>query len=259
MLVVFSFFCLQFILNLIGNILFAHQEPALTNLITPLGNVVSLIIIFILIHDHAVRRPFYGVRRLQRRPRHRLACLQPAVPRLEVSPHRARFPLYRIPTLQRPFRPRRPILHHPDRLHGDVLQRQYHADPLVRSRLPSPSIPSPINISPSPCLINGIITATYWSAFTDAYVRQEFDWVRNTIRRMEKVTYLLMAGVILQTILAGPLIHLWVHKVHVPLDMQMTICALHPDQPDRRPAAYLPQRHRARSGSSSIPPYIRSS
>src|SRR5580658_5216524 len=48
MLVVFSFFCLQFILNLIGNILFAHQEPALSNLITPLGNLVSLIIIFIL-------------------------------------------------------------------------------------------------------------------------------------------------------------------------------------------------------------------
>jgi O-antigen/teichoic acid export membrane protein len=73
-------------------------------------------------------------------------------------------------------------------------------------------------------LINGIITATYWSAFTDAYVRQEFDWVRNTIRRMEKVTYLLMAGVVLQTILAGRLIHLWVHKIQVPLDMQITLC-----------------------------------
>src|SRR5580692_10086173 len=48
MLVVFSFFCLQFILNLIGNILFAHQEPALSNLITPLGNILSLIVIFIL-------------------------------------------------------------------------------------------------------------------------------------------------------------------------------------------------------------------
>src|SRR3984957_10155942 len=48
MLVVFSFFCLQFILNLIGNILFAHQEPALTNLINPLGNVLSLLVIYIL-------------------------------------------------------------------------------------------------------------------------------------------------------------------------------------------------------------------
>src|ERR1700722_8456870 len=48
MLVVFSFFCIQFILNLIGNILFAHQEPALSNLITPLGNLLSLIIIFVL-------------------------------------------------------------------------------------------------------------------------------------------------------------------------------------------------------------------
>ncbi len=48
LLFVFSFFCIRFILALIGNILLAQQEPALNNLIFPLSNIFSLIVIYIL-------------------------------------------------------------------------------------------------------------------------------------------------------------------------------------------------------------------
>jgi Na+-driven multidrug efflux pump len=42
---------------------------------------------------------------------------------------------------------------------------------------------------------------------------------------MEKVTYLLMAMVVIQTFLAGILIGLWLHNaVQVPLSMQITMC-----------------------------------
>jgi len=74
-------------------------------------------------------------------------------------------------------------------------------------------------------MVNGIITATYWSAFTDAYVRQEWTWIRHTIRRMEKVTYLLMGLVVLSTLLATKMIGLWLHNsVQVPLSMQIIMC-----------------------------------
>jgi O-antigen/teichoic acid export membrane protein len=75
-------------------------------------------------------------------------------------------------------------------------------------------------------MINGIITATYWSAFTDAYVRQEFDWIRRTIRRMEYVTYFMMAMVVLSTVLATRFFHLWLgNSVQVPGSMQLIMCA----------------------------------
>ena len=47
-LIVFTFFLLRFIFQLIGIILMADQRPALTNAFGPIGNIVSLILIYIL-------------------------------------------------------------------------------------------------------------------------------------------------------------------------------------------------------------------
>jgi len=222
MLVVFSFFCLQFILNLIGNILFAHQEPALSNLITPLGNVVSLIIIFIL--TRTVSGDLFTV-----------SVVFSAAPVVVLLVFNLLFLGWKYRSIAPGFRYIQ--FRHSKDLFGLGLQFfiiqiafmvMYSSANIMLIRWFGPDTVTVYTVAYKyftvALLINGIITATYWSAFTDAYVRQEFDWVRNTIRRMEKVTYLLMAGVVLQTILAGRLIHLWVHKIQVPLDMQITLC-----------------------------------
>ena len=47
-LIVFGFFFLQFILRLIVKILYADQRPAIGNLLGPIGNIISLIAIYIL-------------------------------------------------------------------------------------------------------------------------------------------------------------------------------------------------------------------
>lgn len=47
-LIVFSFFFLRFIVKLIGIILYADQRPALANSFGPIGNVIVLIIIYVL-------------------------------------------------------------------------------------------------------------------------------------------------------------------------------------------------------------------
>jgi len=47
-IIVFAFFCLQFIFKTIGIIFIAQQKPALNDLLGVLGNVLSLIIIYIL-------------------------------------------------------------------------------------------------------------------------------------------------------------------------------------------------------------------
>ena len=73
-------------------------------------------------------------------------------------------------------------------------------------------------------MINQIITATYWSAFTDAYVRNEFDWIKRTIKRMEKVTYLLMGMVVVCTLLANKVFYLWLGgAVKVPYTIQIVM------------------------------------
>ena len=222
MLVVFSFFCLQFILNLIGNILFAHQEPALSNLIAPLGNLLSLIVIFIL--TRTTPGDLFTV-----------SLVFSAAPVVILLFFNLLFLGWRY----RPIAPNFRCIQfrHSRDLFGLGVQFfiiqvafivMYSSANIMLIRWFGPSTVTVYTVAYKyftiALLINGIITATYWSAFTDAYVRQEFDWVRNTIRRMEKVTWLLMGGVILQTILAGRLIHLWVRKVQVPVDMQITLC-----------------------------------
>lgn len=223
MLVVFSFFCLQFILNLIGNILFAHQEPALSNLITPLGNILSLIIIFILTRTTPHGDLFT------------VSVVFSAAPVAVLL-------VFNVLFLGWKYRSLAPGIKyvqfaHSKELFGLGLQFfiiqiafivMYSSANIMLIRWFGPATVTMYTVAYKyftiALFVNGIITATYWSAFTDAYVRREFDWVRNTIRRMEKVTYLLMAAVVVQTIIGGPLIHLWVHRVQVPLDIQVTMC-----------------------------------
>jgi len=49
-LMVFTYFCLQFVLKIITTILIANQQPALSSLLSLLGQIVSLICIFILVN-----------------------------------------------------------------------------------------------------------------------------------------------------------------------------------------------------------------
>ena len=223
MLVVFSFFCLQFNLNLIGNILFAHQMPALTNLINPLGNVLSLVVIYIL--TLTTRSSLYWA-----------SFVFSSAPVLILL-------VFNLVFFAGKFRDIAPGIRyvqfrHSKDLFGLGLQFfiiqlafiiMYYSANIVLTQLFGPAEVTVYNIAYKyftiALMINGIITATYWSAFTDAYVRQEFTWIRNTIRRMEKVTYLLMAMVIVSTILANKLIGLWLHNsVQVPFSMQLVMC-----------------------------------
>jgi len=223
MLVVFSFFCLQFILNLIGNILFAHQEPAMTNLINPLGNVLSLIIIYIL--TLTTRSSLFWV-----------SVVFSASPVLVLLVFNLLFLGGKYRDIAPGFRYIR--FGHSRQLFGLGLQFfiiqvafivMYSSANIVLIKLYNGAEVTVYNIAYKyftiALMVNGIITATYWSAFTDAYVRQEWTWIRHTIRRMEKVTYLLMGLVVLSTLLATKMIGLWLHNaVQVPLSMQIIMC-----------------------------------
>jgi O-antigen/teichoic acid export membrane protein len=223
MLVVFSFFCLQFILNLIGNILFAHQEPALTNLINPLGNILSLVIIYIL--TLTTPSSLFWV-----------SVVFSASPVLVLLIFNLLFLGGKFRAIAPGFRYIR--FRHSRELFGLGLQFfiiqvafivMYSSANIVLIKLYNGAEVTVYNIAYKyftiALMVNGIITATYWSAFTDAYVRQEWTWIRRTIRRMEKVTYLLMGMVVLSTLLATKMIGLWLHNsIQVPLSMQIIMC-----------------------------------
>ncbi len=55
-----------------------------------------------------------------------------------------------------------------------------------------------------------IILGPLWPAFTDAYIKKDFAWMRNVYHRMKRVYYLLFIGIILMTILSPFAYHIWI-------------------------------------------------
>ena len=223
MLIVLSFFCLQFILSLIGNILFAHQEPALNNLINPLANILSLITIFIL--TRTTDSSLFWV-----------SIVFSASPVFVLLVFNALF-------LGGKFRNIAPSwkwvrFSHSKELFSLGLQFfviqiafliLYSSANIILTQLFGPKEVTVYNVAYKyftiALMVNGIITATYWSAFTDAYTRKEFTWISNAIRKLEYVTYFLMGMVILSTLVAGPMFHLWLgNTVEVPVSMRIVMC-----------------------------------
>ncbi|MHA4809789.1 lipopolysaccharide biosynthesis protein [Flavitalea flava] len=223
MLIVLSFFCLQFIMNLIGNILFAHQEPALNNLINPLANFLSLITIFILTRTTSGSLFWVSI----------VFSASPVVVLL----------VFNLLFLGGKFRDIAPSWKHVRFSHSKALFGLglqffiiqiaflviYSSANIILTQLFGPQVVTVYNVAYKyftiVLMINGIITATYWSAFTDAYTRKEFTWINHTIRKLETITYFLMGMVVLSTLVAGPLFRLWLGDVvQVPVSMRIVMC-----------------------------------
>lgn len=75
-------------------------------------------------------------------------------------------------------------------------------------------------------IIFTIVLTPYWTAFTEAYYKKDFDWVRGTVNRL--LTYWLMslAVLICMFFISSWLIKLWVGDVvEIPTSLSLSICA----------------------------------
>jgi O-antigen/teichoic acid export membrane protein len=222
-LFVFTFFCLQFILTLIGNVLYAHQEPALNNLINPIGSVLSLIVIYIL--TITTKSSLFWV-----------SIVFSAVPLLVLL----FFNLFFFGGSLRYIAPDFKHIHikHSRKLFGLGLQFfiiqvafivLYSSSSIVLAQLFGPEEVTVYNVAYKyftvGLMINNIVMATYWSAFTDAYVRKEFDWIKRTIKRLERTTYFLMGLIVISCILANLVFRLWLGpSIIIPYSIQWIMC-----------------------------------
>lgn len=69
-----------------------------------------------------------------------------------------------------------------------------------------------------------IVLTPFWSAFTDAYVKKDFIWMRNMVKKLESLLILSIPILIVMTLLADWVFKWWIgNSVHVPMSLSVSM------------------------------------
>jgi O-antigen/teichoic acid export membrane protein len=69
-----------------------------------------------------------------------------------------------------------------------------------------------------------IVLTPFWSAFTDAYVRKDFSWMRIMVRKLEKLWLLCIPFLFIMIIFSDFLYKWWIgDSVHIPLSLSVCV------------------------------------
>jgi O-antigen/teichoic acid export membrane protein len=72
----------------------------------------------------------------------------------------------------------------------------------------------------------GLVTTPFWSAFTDAYVKKDFDWIRKMLKRLLWVWAALATGVAVLLLIAPYVYRVWIgDEVTIPFILNLSMGA----------------------------------
>jgi O-antigen/teichoic acid export membrane protein len=223
-LIVFVFFCLQFVLQLITTIVTANQQPGFASLFNFLGNVISLLIIFILTKTTSGNLIYLGIS-LGLTPVIVLAIsslwfythdYKKFAPSLKY----VRFSFgYKIISLGAKFF----IL----QIAGLVL---YESSNIIIAQLFGSAEVTTYNIAFKYFSIIPmgftIIMMPFWSAYTKAWVEKDILWIKGTIKKLKVVWLLCCVASIVMLFFSSYVYKIWVgSKIIVPFSLSVTIAA----------------------------------
>jgi O-antigen/teichoic acid export membrane protein len=221
-LYVFVFFCLRFIFNLISVVMYANQVPALTSLMGPLGSTVSFVGIVILTRT-VPSSLFWVAMVLSAGPliiliAFNFICFNTTFKSIKPSFRSVNFS-YAKSLLGLGFQ-------------FFVIQMSilvvFSTDNIILTQLFGPEQVTVYNIAFKyfniGVMISGIINFTFWTPFTEAYVKKDFPWIKKTIKKLNQISLLLIAGVVLSALLVNKMVYLWVgNSVKIPLSMTIAL------------------------------------
>jgi len=221
-LMVFVFFCLQFVFQLLSTVLTANHEPAKASLFQTLGSFISLLIIFILTKTTEGNLLYLG-------------AVLSATPVVVMG--MAGIWFYR--TSYKQFSPSFRLfkLGYVRDLMGLGIQFfiinisvliMLNTDNIVITQLLGPEKVTVFNVAyklfTMISMIFILIATPLWSAYTDAYTKGEFDWIKKTLKNVQKI-WLLLGVLTLGLLFISPwFFKLWLgDTVHVPFTLSIAM------------------------------------
>ena len=215
-------FSLQMIFNVITAVVSAHQKVALASAFPVIGNLCSVIVIYLL---NIFTKPSLT----------NLASAISYIPALVLMI--SSFILY-----TGKLKPVKPSVSYFDKsnikdilnlgIKFFIIQIQmivlYQATNILISNVSSPSDVTSYNIAYKyigvASMTFNIILAPLWPAFTDAYMKNDWSWIKQIYGKMRKVYAILLGGVILMVILSPVAYKLWIgDRAIIPLTMTVVV------------------------------------
>lgn len=222
--IVFSVFCFQFIIKLINVVFIADQRPAMSNVINTIASLLSLIAVFILIRTTNGSLLYLGAS---------FSIINLIVPLIAgIWFFNTSYKQYKPSIKFVDFSQLKDLMSLGLRffiMQGAALV-VFMTDNIIITQVSGPEDVTPYNIAYKyfgiVTMVFTIITTPLWSAYTEAYVKKDFDWIKKATTKTYKLWAFAIAGLVIMLVVSDYAYFFWVgDKVVVPF-LLSTIMAI---------------------------------
>ena len=220
-LIVFTYFCLQFVLRIISTIITADQQPAKSSLIDLFGQIATLIFIVILVRTTEGSLVNLGL----------ALCLSPLVVLAAAN----------VFLFNGAYRKYRPAISKVDFSESKGLFNlgltffviqvagviQYQTANVIIAQNFGPLEVTSYNIVYKYFgminMVFAIFLSPFWSASTDAYAKQDFQWIKNGIKKYNLLNIGVLGVSLVMLLFSDAVYALWLGEGTVNIDFQLSL------------------------------------
>lgn len=221
-LIVFVLFAFQFLLRLLTSLINADQKPALNGFITLCINILTLIIVIILYLVSQSSLYAYGI----------VISIIPFTVLLVASYilFRGRYKHIAPSLKQIDLKNSRNLVSLG--LQFFIIQVSalivFATDNLIITHLYNPSLVTIYNIAHKYffliTLVFNVFLSPFWSAFTDAFVKNDFEWIKQVVKRLIQVWALLSFVTIIMIIVSDFVYRIWIGgNIQIPFSLSVAM------------------------------------
>jgi len=219
-MIVFSYFCLQFILKIVSTLIIADQQPAKASVIDLIGQIMSLTIIVILKSLTEGSLINLGL----------ALCISPIVVLIGANLYffRGKYYAYRPVFSKVKFSYAKGLFNLG--VIFFIIQiaaiTQFESANFIISRNFGTAEVTSYNIVYKYFgilqMASAIFVAPFWSASTEAYLKNETDWIKNSMKRYNYLNLVLVAVGLIMLLLSQNIYSLWLGKGTVKIDFWLS-------------------------------------
>ena len=220
-LMVFSYFSINFVLKIITTLLIANQQPALSNLISLLGQILSLILIFILVRTTEGSLIYLGA----------VFCFSPVVLLIIASLYffNGSYKRYKPSFSKINFKYSKTlfnlgIIFFVIQIAG-VIQYQT-ANFIIARNFGTADVTSYNIVFKYFGMLKmgfGIFMGPFWSASTEAFIKKDFTWIKKSVKKYRQLTLILFSLGIVMLIFSSSIYDLWLGKGKVDISFYLSL------------------------------------